>query len=126
MLTDHLTPGDDTSTENAVYFYGDGEPQTPRRLLERLARNGFYIILYLRIVPVIPYNALNLLAALARPGNRNEVLARPPPGDDLVGDAVVVEPEVAVGRPIGRVDDRVLDDPIRHRCRPPCHLACAY
>ena len=31
-------------------------------LLERLARNGFYIILYLRIVPVIPYNALNLLA----------------------------------------------------------------
>jgi threonine aldolase len=35
MLTDHLTPGDDT--ENAVYFYGDGEPQTPRRLLERLA-----------------------------------------------------------------------------------------
>jgi len=37
MLTDHLTPGDDTSTENAVYFYGDGEPQTPRRLLERLA-----------------------------------------------------------------------------------------
>lgn len=33
-----------------------------RKLLERLARNGFYIILYLRIVPVIPYNALNLLA----------------------------------------------------------------
>jgi uncharacterized membrane protein YdjX (TVP38/TMEM64 family) len=31
-------------------------------LLERLARNGFYIILYLRIVPVIPYNALNLIA----------------------------------------------------------------
>jgi uncharacterized membrane protein YdjX (TVP38/TMEM64 family) len=31
-------------------------------LRERLARNGFYIILYLRIVPVIPYNALNLLA----------------------------------------------------------------
>ena len=69
---------------------------------------------------------LDLLAALARPGNRNEVLARPPPGDDLVGDAVVVEPEVAVGRPVGRVDDRVLDDPIRHRRRPPCHLVCAY
>ncbi len=33
-----------------------------RKLLARLARNGFYIILYLRIVPVIPYNALNLLA----------------------------------------------------------------
>ncbi len=33
-----------------------------RKVLERLARNGFYIILYLRIVPVIPYNALNLLA----------------------------------------------------------------
>lgn len=31
-------------------------------LMVRLARNGFYIILYLRIVPVIPYNALNLLA----------------------------------------------------------------
>ncbi|MGH7838219.1 MAG: TVP38/TMEM64 family protein [Candidatus Binataceae bacterium] len=33
-----------------------------RHLLERLVRNGFYVILYLRIVPVIPYNALNLLA----------------------------------------------------------------
>lgn len=31
-------------------------------LMGRLARDGFYIILYLRIVPVIPYNALNLLA----------------------------------------------------------------
>jgi uncharacterized membrane protein YdjX (TVP38/TMEM64 family) len=31
-------------------------------LLSRLARNGFYITLYLRIVPVIPYNAFNLLA----------------------------------------------------------------
>src|SRR5580698_453905 len=31
-------------------------------LMERLARHGFYIVLYLRIVPVIPYNALNLLA----------------------------------------------------------------
>jgi uncharacterized membrane protein YdjX (TVP38/TMEM64 family) len=28
----------------------------------RIARNGFNIILYLRIVPVIPYNALNLIA----------------------------------------------------------------
>jgi uncharacterized membrane protein YdjX (TVP38/TMEM64 family) len=33
-----------------------------RHLLDRLVRNGFYVILYLRIVPVIPYNALNLLA----------------------------------------------------------------
>jgi uncharacterized membrane protein YdjX (TVP38/TMEM64 family) len=33
-----------------------------QKLMERLARHGFYIILYLRIVPVIPYNALNLLA----------------------------------------------------------------
>lgn len=33
-----------------------------RGLLERLARNGFYVTLYLRIVPVIPYNAFNLLA----------------------------------------------------------------
>ena len=31
-------------------------------LMGRLARHGFYIILYLRIVPLIPYNALNLLA----------------------------------------------------------------
>ena len=31
-------------------------------LRDRLARAGFYIILYLRLVPVIPYNALNLLA----------------------------------------------------------------
>jgi uncharacterized membrane protein YdjX (TVP38/TMEM64 family) len=31
-------------------------------MLERLERNGFYITLYLRIVPVIPYNAFNLLA----------------------------------------------------------------
>ena len=30
--------------------------------LGRLARNGFFIILYLRLVPVIPYNALNLMA----------------------------------------------------------------
>jgi uncharacterized membrane protein YdjX (TVP38/TMEM64 family) len=33
-----------------------------RHLLDRLVRNGFFVILYLRIVPVIPYNALNLLA----------------------------------------------------------------
>jgi uncharacterized membrane protein YdjX (TVP38/TMEM64 family) len=31
-------------------------------LLDRLVRNGFYITLYLRLVPVIPYNAFNLLA----------------------------------------------------------------
>jgi uncharacterized membrane protein YdjX (TVP38/TMEM64 family) len=33
-----------------------------QRLLERLERNGFYLTLYLRLVPVIPYNAFNLLA----------------------------------------------------------------
>jgi hypothetical protein len=33
----------------------------------------------------------------------------------VYSDAVVVEREVAVGRPVGRVDDRVLDDPIRQR-----------
>jgi uncharacterized membrane protein YdjX (TVP38/TMEM64 family) len=33
-----------------------------RDLLDKLVRNGFYVILYLRLVPVIPYNALNLLA----------------------------------------------------------------
>jgi uncharacterized membrane protein YdjX (TVP38/TMEM64 family) len=33
-----------------------------RHLLGRLERNGFYITLYLRLVPIIPYNAFNLLA----------------------------------------------------------------
>jgi uncharacterized membrane protein YdjX (TVP38/TMEM64 family) len=31
-------------------------------MLEKIAKHGFQIIFYLRIVPVIPYNALNLLA----------------------------------------------------------------
>jgi uncharacterized membrane protein YdjX (TVP38/TMEM64 family) len=31
-------------------------------LLNKIAKNGFVIIFYLRMVPVIPYNALNLLA----------------------------------------------------------------
>jgi uncharacterized membrane protein YdjX (TVP38/TMEM64 family) len=30
--------------------------------LDKIARNGFQIILYLRVFPIIPYNALNLLA----------------------------------------------------------------
>jgi uncharacterized membrane protein YdjX (TVP38/TMEM64 family) len=33
-----------------------------RQILNRLERNGFYLTLYLRLVPVIPYNAFNLLA----------------------------------------------------------------
>jgi uncharacterized membrane protein YdjX (TVP38/TMEM64 family) len=33
-----------------------------QRLRQRLERNGFYLTLYLRLVPVIPYNAFNLLA----------------------------------------------------------------
>lgn len=33
-----------------------------RQLINRIVENGFFVILYLRIVPVIPYNALNLLA----------------------------------------------------------------
>jgi len=33
-----------------------------RGILKRLERNGFYLTLYLRLVPVIPYNAFNLLA----------------------------------------------------------------
>ncbi len=32
------------------------------KTMNRIAKNGFVITLYLRIVPVIPYNALNLLA----------------------------------------------------------------
>ncbi len=31
-------------------------------VLDKIARNGFQIILYLRVFPIIPYNALNLLA----------------------------------------------------------------
>ena len=31
-------------------------------MLDRIARHGFQIIFYLRMVPVVPYNALNLLA----------------------------------------------------------------
>jgi uncharacterized membrane protein YdjX (TVP38/TMEM64 family) len=31
-------------------------------MLQRIGKHGFQIILYLRMVPVIPYNALNLLA----------------------------------------------------------------
>ncbi|HZC45617.1 MAG TPA: TVP38/TMEM64 family protein, partial [Candidatus Acidoferrum sp.] len=33
-----------------------------RSMLHRIAKHGFQIILYLRFVPIIPYNALNLLA----------------------------------------------------------------
>jgi uncharacterized membrane protein YdjX (TVP38/TMEM64 family) len=36
-----------------------------RRILNRLERNGFYVTLYLRLVPVIPYNAFNLLAGVS-------------------------------------------------------------
>jgi uncharacterized membrane protein YdjX (TVP38/TMEM64 family) len=35
-------------------------------MLGRIARHGFHIILYLRMVPVIPYNALNLIAGASR------------------------------------------------------------
>ena len=35
-------------------------------ILRRIARHGFHIILYLRMVPVIPYNALNLIAGASR------------------------------------------------------------
>ncbi len=60
----------------------------------------------------------HLLAALARAGHRDEVLARPSSRDDLVGDALVVELEMPVRHPVGGVDDRVVDDPIRHLRRP--------
>ncbi|HTT74367.1 MAG TPA: TVP38/TMEM64 family protein [Candidatus Binataceae bacterium] len=42
-----------------------------RVLGEKIARNGFYVILYLRLVPVIPYNALNLLAGASPIGFRD-------------------------------------------------------
>ncbi|HTY56769.1 MAG TPA: TVP38/TMEM64 family protein [Candidatus Binataceae bacterium] len=37
-------------------------PARFEHLLDKVARNGFHIILYLRFFPIIPYNALNLLA----------------------------------------------------------------
>jgi uncharacterized membrane protein YdjX (TVP38/TMEM64 family) len=40
-------------------------------LSEKLTRNGFYVILYLRLVPIIPYNALNLLAGASPIGFRD-------------------------------------------------------
>ncbi len=43
------------------------------KLADRLVRSGFFIILYLRIVPIIPYNALNLLAG-ASPINFRDYL----------------------------------------------------
>jgi uncharacterized membrane protein YdjX (TVP38/TMEM64 family) len=42
-----------------------------RAMGQKLARNGFYVILYLRLVPVIPYNALNLLAGASPIGFRD-------------------------------------------------------
>lgn len=36
------------------------------KMLGRIAKHGFQIILYLRMVPVIPYNALNLIAGASR------------------------------------------------------------
>ncbi|MGA2411766.1 MAG: TVP38/TMEM64 family protein [Candidatus Binataceae bacterium] len=42
-----------------------------RTLGQKLTRNGFYVILYLRLVPVIPYNALNLLAGASPIGFRD-------------------------------------------------------
>ena len=35
-------------------------------ILGRIAKHGFQIVLYLRMVPVIPYNALNLIAGASR------------------------------------------------------------
>jgi uncharacterized membrane protein YdjX (TVP38/TMEM64 family) len=33
-----------------------------KAILDKIARNGFQIVLYLRVFPIVPYNALNLLA----------------------------------------------------------------
>ena len=57
---------------------------------------------------------VGLAALLLGPGNRDEVLARPAPDDDFVGDAVFTEPEVALRLLERRVDDRVLDDDLWH------------
>jgi uncharacterized membrane protein YdjX (TVP38/TMEM64 family) len=45
------------------------------RTLDGIARYGFQIIFYLRIVPIIPYNALNLLAGASRIGFRDYLWA---------------------------------------------------
>lgn len=60
-----------------------------------------------------------LLGALRlRAGDGHEVLARPPGSDDLIGDALVREPEVPLGLVERRVDDRVLDRYVAHRGLP--------
>ena len=40
------------------------------KLLAQIGRHGFQIIFYLRLVPLIPYNALNLLAGASPSGAR--------------------------------------------------------
>ena len=57
---------------------------------------------------------IELLALLLGLGDGDEVGAEAPRLDDLVGDAVVVELEVARRLLEGRVDDRVLDDDLPH------------
>ena len=57
---------------------------------------------------------LELLALLLGRRNRHEVSTLAPALDDLVGDSLVGEPPMAIGFAIGRVEDRVLDDGIRH------------
>jgi len=57
---------------------------------------------------------LELLAPLLGPRNRNEVPTGPPSLDDLVGDTLVGEPEMAQRFHKGRIDDRVLNDHLSH------------
>ena len=57
---------------------------------------------------------LELLALLLGRRDRDEVGTRPASLDDLVGDPLVGEPQMPVGFPEGRVEDRVLDDGVGH------------
>jgi hypothetical protein len=57
---------------------------------------------------------LELLALLPGCGDRDEVRTRAPGLHDLVGDPLVAEPEVPGRFAVGRVQDRVLDQGIRH------------
>jgi len=61
---------------------------------------------------------LELLAFLLRCRNRDEVSARSSCLDDFVQDPFVAEPPMPVRFPVGRVQDRVFDERVRHTSLP--------
>ncbi|MBP8293722.1 MAG: hypothetical protein KAX65_13185, partial [Caldilineaceae bacterium] len=53
-------------------------------------------------------------AFLARAGNRHEVGTAPSPFGDLVGDAIIIELEMALRLLERGVEDRIFDDDLCH------------